>query len=248
MRIYLALLLLASGALQANTTFDLQESVTKWIAFCYQNPEPSLIPAAVRYMSESGMLEKNGVIPPVIGFLDGAFKNNPENVSDWLDQTQGLEESHLGVVVLGPWYANLPVSQAESYALLDQYPGLKRKSSFLPTGAPMAVEQIPLGQGPWVQDALWGNFMATGSKVPVLRIAEALPWAEVKGDTGRLVVDGAARWSLASNAVQHQRVLVICERSVSEQPAEVATKLLEVIATAKADLEDKKNKETRPST
>lgn len=246
MRIFLALLLLASGALHANTTFDSQESIAKWVTFYYQNPEPSKIPAALQYMSESGMLDNNGGIPPVFGFLAGVFKDNPDKVRSWLDQTRGLKESHLGVVLLGLWYANLPTSQAQSYAILDEHPALKEQFSFLLTGDPMSVEQIPLEQGPWVLDSLWGNFMATGSEVPVLRIAEALPWLEVRGDTGRLLVGGAARWSLTSNSVQHPRVLEICEQSISEQPADIASKLSEVIATAKADLKGMHKKQPKP--
>jgi hypothetical protein len=60
----------------------------------------------------------------------------------------------------------------------------------------MALAEIPLNQGAWVLDALWGRYFATGSSAPVERIAEALPWSEVKGDVGRLLVGGAAKWSL----------------------------------------------------
>ena len=247
MRILLTLFLLYSGALQADAAFDSQASVATWITHYYRNPEPSKVPAAIRSMSEFGMLDNNAGLPPVFGFLAGVFRDNPDQVSGWLEETRDLAESHIGVVVLGLWYADLPNSQAQSYAILDQHPDLKQEFSFLLTGSPMSVDEIPLEQGPWVLDALWGNFMATGSEVPVLRIAEALPWLDVKGDIGRLVVGGAARWSLTSNAVQHPRVLQICEQSVGGQPTEVAARLREVIASAKAELEGAHAKQSEPT-
>ena len=103
----------------------------------------------------------------------------------------------------------------------------------------MPIEKIPLEQGAWVLDALWGNFMATGNKAPVQRIMTTLPWIDVKGDVNRLLIGGAARWSLTSNAVQHQRVLQFCEEEVSAQPKDVAAKLREVIANVRKELQKK---------
>ena len=106
----------------------------------------------------------------------------------------------------------------------------------------MPVEKIPLEQGAWVLDALWGNFMATGNKAPVQRIMTTLPWIDVKGDINRLLIGGAARWSLTSNAVQHQRIMQFCEEDVSTQSKKVAAKLREVIANAKKELESERKK------
>ena len=165
----------------------------------------------------------------------------------WIERLSNLPESHFGVVVLGLWYANLPDSQERVYGILENYPGLKNEFSFLATGTPMPIEKIPLEQGSWVLDALWGNFMATGNKVPVVRIMSTLPWSDVKGDVNRLLIGGAARWSLTSNAVQHQRVLEICEEEVKSQPTEVADKLRDVIENAKQELDSRHNKPIQPT-
>ena len=87
-----------------------------------------------------------------------------------------------------------------------------------------------------VLDALWGYFMATGDDAPVVRIMAALPWMEVRGDIPRLSVGGAAKWSLTSNAAQHERVLRICRAQLSRQPKDVATVLRQVIQEAEEDL------------
>lgn len=100
----------------------------------------------------------------------------------------------------------------------------------------MEIQQIPLEQGPWVLDALWGNFMATGNAEPVARIMEALPWLDAKGEARKLLVAGAARWSLTSYAKQHKKVMAICESEIKTQPPAVQVKLKSVISGAKKGL------------
>jgi len=246
MRLILSIVLFASFVAPVNAAFTSQEELTRWFTYYYQKPEPSKIPDAIEYMSQTGRLDKKNSIPPIFGFLAGGFRDNPEQVSGWVDRLSSLKESHLGVVVLGLWYANLPDSQQRVYEILEKHPNLKQELSYLYKGSPMPIEEIPLEQGPWVLDALWGNFMATGSKAPVVRIMSTLPWIDVKGDIKRLVIGGAARWSLTSNAVQHQRILDFCEIEAGTQPKKVAEKLREVIASAKKEIERRHNKPIQP--
>jgi hypothetical protein len=225
----------------AGAAFQSQEEVSQWFTFYYQKPEPDRLPDFIAYMSKSGVLDKTNTLTPIFGFLSGAFRNNPDRVSAWVSQLSTLKEQHLGVVVLGLWYAGLPDSPKMAYAIIENHPKLKPNFEFLYKGAPMTIEQIPLEQGPWVLDALWGKFMATGDSAPVERIIATLPWVDVKGDVNRLLVGGAARWSLTSNAVQHKRVLEICEGVAKTQSGEVAAKLGEVIANAKKGLQTRHN-------
>lgn len=227
----------------AGSAFQSQEEVSKWFTFYYQKPEPARLPDFIMYMSKSGVPDKANTLSPIFGFLSGAFRNNPDSVSTWVNQLSSLKEQHLGVVVLGLWYAALPDSQKMVYAIIEKHPKLKPNFEFLYRGAPMTTEQIPLEQGPWVLDALWGKFMATGDSAPVERIITTLSWVDVKGDITRLLVGGAARWSLTSNAVQHKRVLEICEGASKTQSGEVAAKLGEVIANAKKEIQTRHNPE-----
>lgn len=226
---------------EAGSRFQSQKEVSQWLTFYYQKPEPDRLSDFITYMSMTGALDNPNTLPPIFGFLSGTFRNNPNRVSSWVNQLSYLKEQHLGVVVLGLWYAALPNSQKMAYAIIEKHPKLKPNLEFLYKGAPMTIEQIPLEQGPWVLDALWGSFMATGSSTPVERIITTLPWSDVKGDINRLLVGGSARWSLTSNAVQHKRVLEICEGVAKTQSTEVAAKLGEVIADAKKKLKARNN-------
>lgn len=219
------------------TGFQSQDDVSKWMMFYYQKPEPERVPEAMEYMSESALLDNENALAPTFGFLAGVFHDNPQRLDGWIKQLDSLKEPHLGVVMLGLWYANLPDSKKRVYAFLEDHPGLKQQFGYLYKGSPMPVEEIPLERGPWVLDALWGNFMATGNKAPVQRIMTTLPWIDVKGDVNRLLIGGAARWSLTSNAKQHERVMQFCEEDVRTQSKEVSAKLREVIANAKKEPE-----------
>lgn len=84
-------------------------------------------------------------------------------------------------------------------------------------------------------DDAWASFMATGEEKYVEAVASALPLLQVRGDASRLVVGGAAKWSLSSNAYQHARVLEICKRLSESAEPESATVLREIIATAEAE-------------
>lgn len=234
----LLLWLFAVAPAVAVTPFQSQDEFGKWLTFYYQNPEPSRVPEAINYMSKSGLLDNKGAYPPISGFLSGAFRDNPDKMASWLGQLGSLDERHLGVVVLGVWYAGLPQSQKTAYALLEKHAKLKAEYAYLYKGSPAPIEEIPLEQGPWVLDALWGKFMATGDSAPVKRIATTLPWIDGKGDVTRLLTGGAARWSLTSNAVQHKRVLDICESIAAADNDEAAVKLRKIIEDAKKQLQD----------
>lgn len=233
----LILCFITTTSVNAAPAFNSEEELMRWVTYYYKKPQPARIPEAVKYLNQVGALSNQNSIAPIFGFLSGVFSQNPQRVSDWINELTSIGEKELGTVVLGIWYADLPDSKARVYALLEKYPKLKSDFEYLYKGGPMAIEKIPLDQGPWVLDALWGKFMATGDVAPVERVISALPWVNVKGNIDRLMVGGSARWSLTSNAVQHKRVLEICERLATEQSSETTIELLKVIKAAKKELQ-----------
>ncbi len=186
-------------------------------------------------MSSSGILDNQNAVSPIFGFLSGVFSSNPDLIESWVGQFNSMHESHLGVVVLGLWYSDLPKAKELTYSIINKHQNLKEQFAYLDKGSPVLLKNIPVEQGPWVLDALWGNFMATGNKEPVIRIITVLPWIDVKGDINRLTIGGAANWSLTSNAFQHKRVLEICESELEKQSEVITVKLAQVIENAKAE-------------
>ena len=214
----LIILSLAIQVSHAQDSFESQEELSKWLMFYYQNPEPEKIPGAVRYMSKSGMLDNKNAYSPIFGFLAGVIKENPNKAKIWAQELNSIKSDHYGVVILGIWYAKVAQSKKVVYEILDSNESLNKKFAYLRKGEPMEITEIPLEQGVWVLDSLWGQFFATGKKYPVARITEALPWVDIKGDTNRLLTGGAANWSVISNAVQHDRVFSILSEMANETP------------------------------
>ncbi len=247
MRTTILVLLFATFMMPAVADFESQEEVSKWLTFYYQTPSPDRLPAAVEYMSRSGMLDKKNTMAPIFGFISGVFDDNPTKVDGWIDRLSSLKEEHLGVVILGLWYANLQESQRLTYRILDKHPKLNNQFAFLRKGSPIPIDKIPLENGPWVLDALWGNFMATGRKKPIERIMEALPWVDIKGDIQRLLIGGAAQWSLTSNAIQHDLVFKFCEAAIKTKPKDIALKLQKILEVARKERQQRQNESLPPT-
>ena len=60
-------------------------------------------------------------------------------------------------------------------------------------------------------DESWGQFMANGAREPVQAVIAALPLIETGDDVEQMLIGGAARWSLRSQALQHPFVLAYCQ-------------------------------------
>jgi hypothetical protein len=103
------------------------------------------------------------------------------------------------------------------------------------TGRDAAIEtRAAASANPSTLDDAWASFFATGDAKYVHVVIEVLPWSEARGDVDRMLTGGAARWSLASNAYQHGRVLAIAEDAARTAPAETKTLLQQIIDQAKA--------------
>jgi len=231
----LIILLLAVPTSHAQESFRSQVEFSNWLKFYYQNPEPEIIPDAVMYLSESGILNNENAYAPIFGFLAGVIGENPNRLKIWTQQLKTIKPRDYGIIILGIWYAKLHQSQKVVYEILDSNETLNKQFAYLRRGNPIEIAEIPLEQGPWVLDALWGQFSATGKKYPVARIAEALHWIDIKGDSNKLLIGRAAQWSLISNAVQHDRVFSILSKMAANNPNN--TYLVKVVHDAKKERE-----------
>jgi hypothetical protein len=234
--IWVVLLLSLATPTQAGRGFASKDELVRWMTYYYGKPEPERIADAVVYMSQSGLLDEPTTATPLGGFLSGVFHTNPARVPAWLDSMGLLREQQLLAVVIGVRFAGMPDSRERAHQLLQLHAKLRERFGSLDSLTASTVEQIPLEEGAPVLDALWGKFMATGDRAPVERIIEALQFLDAKDDEGRQIIGAAARWSLTANAVQHPRVLEVCEAVARNQRPGGGARLREVIAAAKERL------------
>lgn len=238
----LAIALSWSTGFAATDKFADVETLGRWITYYYLDPEPQLVGEAIRAANAKGFFNDGKSAPPFIGFIAGIVSKNPSMAPALARQLTSLPEVDQPAVILGIWYSGHPQARLLLQRFSKSMPSHKAMIEHLLTSAAPQLLEIPIEQGTWVLDALWGNFMATGDDAPVARIITALPWVNLRGDVPRLLVGGAARWSLISNAIQHERVMVVCRKELTSQSAEVLTVLMDVIASAEKDMKEGKTR------
>lgn len=212
----------------------------RWITYYYSKPEPQRVAAAIHAASAQGFMKDGKRAPPFIGFIAGVMSKNPSMAHSLAEQLTSLPEVDQPVLILGVWYSAYPDAKPLLERLRRTMPKHTEMIDHLVAHGRPGLLDLPLEQGPWVLDALWGNFMATGDDAPVTRVISALPWINVRGDVSRLSVGGAARWSLISNAIQHKPVMAACKKEMTFQPKDVTDVLREVIAEAEKDMKEGK--------
>lgn len=226
---------------QTEKAFSKSEDLGNWITYYYKSPDSTRVAQAVLFASQNGFFKDGKASPPFFGFLAGWFSQNRSSAEALVEQLVELPAADQPVLVLGLWYSAIPESKALLTKYASRLPSQEALIAQLAASGQPSILEIPIEQGPWVLDALWGNFMATGSEAPVARIVSALPWATIKGDIPRLLVGGSAKWSLTSNAVQHPRVLEICRQLLPRSAKEVVAPLKTVIRDAEQDLRKERN-------
>lgn len=212
-----------------------QEQLSQWLHFYYQNPHPDQVVPALLAASKLGLFKGGKPSPPFSGFLAGWLAHNPAQAASLIEASAALPADEQGIVIIGLTYSGLPQTKALLEKLRQR---MQADANRLPPlREPLSLLDVPLENGPAVLDALWGYFMAAGDEAPVLKIMTALPWVESR-DKAQLLLGGAAKWSLTSNATQHPRVLDICRAQLALQAPDVRKVLAEVIRSAEKELRD----------
>lgn len=216
----------AQTAASAPRVFQTAEELSTWMAQYYKNakPDPATerVAQAMEFASQQGYFKKDSALPPFFGFLAGWFSKNWSAADPVIERLLALPPDDQAVLVLGLWYSALPEAKTRLREIAPRMSAQEKLIASLVNNEQLRLTEIPLEQGAWVLDALWGNFTATGDEAPVQRVIAALSWANA---TGNFAVGGAARWSLTSNAVKHPRVREICRTELARMPKETAAPL-----------------------
>lgn len=217
------------GEQSASDGFDLNE----WITYYYLHPQPDHTVEAILLMSAKGYLDKETAQSPLAAFFSHVFAQNPQSIEHWFSKLEGLPNAQRRLLCGALWYSATPQGlqqlkkEAARAAPSDNADIVK-----LTTTKPPSIANLEITE-PSVLDMLWASFMATGDERYVIRIISTLPWLEEK-NLNRVLIGGAARWSLTSNAIQHPKVLEICKAQVGKQGETTVSILKEVLKQAEA--------------
>lgn len=213
---------LVAALLVADEPFRSAEEVQSWLTYYYLNPRPKLALKSLAIMDRELRARKGRSLADEVGrggmrsFYARVFADNPKVAEE-----------------AGAALPSMPSGQREFVVEALRRCGTVACQRALPQGtAPATAVDSP---DPGTLDDSWASFFATGDARYVREIIEVLPWVEVRGDVNRLLTGGAAKWSLASNAYQHSRVLAILEQELPTAEAPTKALLQELIEGAKAE-------------
>ena len=205
-------ILSASIGFCAGQDFKSQDELGRWLTGYYQKPEPERISPALKYLSDTPLIESNAVMPTVAFFSALLKKDNAILKSVFDDVALNGSENAKVMLVNVLSLMNTP----ESKALLEEARNTwesQRLQAIVKqqiTKPHPSLDTAPI-DSPQVLDMLWGTFFATGDEAPVKKIISVIH-LEKDGHEGEIMLGGAANWSLASNARQYPRVLEICKK------------------------------------
>ena len=186
--------------------------------FYYRDPRPDQLVAQLKAWSAEGTLQNKNARAPLTGFLSQVFLQNADKIDIWYSQIKDLPKADLELITLAIWISGTK----ESRELLKmQHPGVFDQK------APPDILTLKLDSASAL-DLLWGYYFATGDSKALRRIVAMFKYADapkkVEGlPEGRVplytILPDSAKWSLASNAEQHPKVLEDCKKNAHRRRA-----------------------------
>jgi hypothetical protein len=251
----------ASAALPTGPEFPSIDIVGRWISNYRNKPQPALLPAAVRALSQLGAFKETEAAGVYVGFMAGVIYANQAKAEELIGRMFPLAATDHWVIVRAIAYSGHPewkrllLKFADRMPLrrvmIDKYlegklptldqaelekkdPTLWDQASGLFRSDSNAKQRLDLtfDKNPELLDTMWGYYFATGSYGPIARIVTLLPWAKERDSVDKLTVGSMAKYTLASNAARDAALLGLLKAASKNQPKPVATVLAEVIDAA----------------
>jgi hypothetical protein len=198
-----------------------------WMMSYHLNPSPEEVPYMLSEINRIGLFEPHSRQYPFLGFASKLFQENPEKAEEWIQATDNFDEASKEVIYWSLWLSGVEGSQAILAEKKFSFPS-ENYFEFSPSEGLERIEEMSIFR-PGYLDMNWGQYMASGSREPVIRNLRLFEFYEfmqspkneeerMKGELARL-----ALWSTQSNCttiLQFKDLLgEIYEEGVLEQPA-----------------------------
>ncbi len=199
--------LIASAQAREEAVFGTAE-LDRWMNTYYLEPKPEEVPRALRTIDTTDAFKRENAHAPLAGFFMEIFASNPERIAGWIaPYLRGPRQEFLYSAL---WFADSPQSRAALRRLAEYSPPEQAKqiTELLALDPPDIGSSEDTSAGDL--DFLWGRYAASGKELPVIRIIRQT--RRLKGpDRQGMAVGAAARVSLTSVAITHERVRIIIE-------------------------------------
>jgi len=225
--VLVALLLALGGAVRAQPAAGTEPapSTQDWLTYFYMERDTAPLVRVLRDLAGDGVLGPGSAEGPLASFFSEIFRANPERAVAWIREAELTPPQRLPLIK-ALWLAGLKY-EAVKLARLDDWPAgdLAKLDKPPPDRFSFSISD------PSHLDMMWAGFMATGDVRYVRRVIGVLEYepAEEDGGLAVLLLRSSARWSLATNADQHELVYRAVKEE-AERRAGLAQEVLRDIA------------------
>jgi len=234
--------------------FATSDRLMEWVDTYRNSPRPFLMPDAARAMRRLGLLREQEKASFFTGFIAGVLGDNPKDANALVEQLFPMPAKEQAVIIKAIAYSGLPNWQTILREFAPRMPHRKALVDDYLKGDAKPLLEVPLETGPGVLYALWGYYIGTGYYVPVVRVIEALQWAEVRNrerpswfaraksafswskgpDISLMTIGATAKWTLASYAERDRELLEFYRSQLDMQPDEIRPVLEETIVAGES--------------
>jgi hypothetical protein len=212
--------------------FASSEAILRWMNGYRTRPAPDLVPAAVKAMSRLNLFRDMETAGVYVGFMAGVLETNPKMAEALVAKMFPMPAEDQVAIVRAIAYSNLPDWKDLLRKFAERMPARRVLIDRFVTGKQPTLRQLALDSGPGPLDMLWGQYFATGSYEPVLRMVSVLAWSKDQNNLDRLTVGNMTKLTLATNASRDKELLDMLKHSLAHESKENVAVLKEVIDAA----------------
>lgn len=212
--------------------FTSADQILRWINGYRSQPNPEKVPAMLKAASALGLFRDLETAGVYVGFTAGIIEANPKRAEALIAKMFPMPPEDQVVLVRAIAYSSHPEWKDLLAKFSERMPARKVLIDRFIRGKQPTLREIPLDSGPAPLDMLWGQYFATGSYEPVLRMVSILEWAKDGNNVERLTVGSMTKLTLATNASRDKHLLDMLKASMGHENKETRAVLREVIDAA----------------
>jgi hypothetical protein len=212
--------------------FTSQQAILRWINGYRTQPKPEKMPELVRAASAIGLFRDMETAGVYVGFMAGVIETNPKRAEALIARMFPLPPEDQVAVVRAVAYSGHPHWKELLAKFSERMPARRVLIDRFITGKQPTLKQMALDTSAVPLDMLWGQYFATGSFDPILRMVSILEWSKDRDNLDRLTVGNMAKLTLATNASRDKALLDMLKASLQFETRETKIVLREVIDAA----------------
>jgi hypothetical protein len=222
----------AKGAPSKKDEFATADAILRWINGYRLKPEPAKLPAAVQAMSRLGVFRDLDTSGVYIGFMAGVLETNPAKAEDLVAKMFPIPPEDQVAIVRAIAYSGLPEWKELLRKFVERMPARKVLIDRYLSGKLPTLRGVALDSGPAPLDTLWGQYLATSSYEPIVRMISILTWSKEQNNLERLTVGSMVKLTLATNASRDKELLDMLKGALRYEDKETRAILTEIIDAA----------------